>query len=199
VGVTPSSSPNRAVHMQEVTEAARLRDEHALGERERAIRSVDFLAVLSEEQRRQLALASHARLYVKGETIVKQGDGSAEMFVVESGDVEVVAGDAGGVVARLGAGKFFGEMALMTGEKRTATVRAAGPCRLLVIDDRALRGVLETAPELAGHISRVIADRQAALVATEATSHESHPPVRPMSIEERSSLLLGRIRKFFAL
>jgi small-conductance mechanosensitive channel/CRP-like cAMP-binding protein len=194
VGVTPSSSPNRAVHMQEVTAAAKLRDERALGERERAIRSVDFLAVLSEEQRRQLAHASHTRLYVEGEPIVKQGDGSAEMFVVESGEVEVVVSDA--VVARLGAGKFFGEMALMTGEKRNATVRAAGPCRLLVIDDRALRGVLETAPELAGHISRVIADRQAALAASEATSLQSQPPV---SIEERSSQLLGRIRKFFAL
>ena len=185
VGVTPSSSPNRAVHLQEVTAAAKLRDEQALVERERAIRGVDFLAVLSEEQRRQLALASQTRLYVAGEPIVKQGDGSAEMFVLESGQVEVVVGEA--VVARLGDGKFFGEMALMTGEKRNATVRAAGPCRLLVIDDRALRGVLETAPQLAEHISRVIADRQAALAASDASSQDGRPPV---SVEERSSQLL---------
>ena len=194
LGVTPSSAPNRAVHMQEVSAAARARDEQDLQERERALRNVDFLAVLSDEHRRLLAGASHMRLYVEGEPIVKRGDGSAEMFVIESGEVVVVVGDA--VVARLGPGKFFGEMALMTGEPRNATVRAAGPCKLLVIDDRALRTVLETQPGLAGHISRVIADRQAALDAGEAASSDAH--ARP-SVEERSSQLLARIRQFFAL
>jgi CRP-like cAMP-binding protein len=194
LGITPSSAPNRAVHLQEVSAAARAREEQALVERERALRNVDFLAVLTDEQRRGLADASHTRLYVEGETIVKRGDGSAEMFVIESGEVVVLVGES--VVARLGPGKFFGEMALMTGEPRNATVRAAGPCKLLVIDDRALRSVLETQPELAGHISRVIADRQAALDAGEAASSERG--ARP-SVEERSSQLLERIRKFFSL
>jgi CRP-like cAMP-binding protein len=98
-------------------------------------------------------------------------------------------------VARLGPGKFFGELALMTGEPRNATVRAAGPCKLLVIDDRALRTLLEIEPQLAGHISRVIADRQAALEASEAAASRRPAP----SLEERSSQLLGRIRRFFSL
>ncbi|HEY8087233.1 MAG TPA: mechanosensitive ion channel family protein [Polyangiaceae bacterium] len=193
LGITPSSAPNRAVHLQEVSAAARAREEQALAERERALRSVDFLAVLTDAQRRGLAEASHTRLYVEGETIVKRGDGSAEMFVIESGEVAVVVGED--VVARLGPGKFFGEMALMTGEPRNATVRAAGACRLLVIDDRAVRTLLEAQPQLAGHISRVIADRQAALEAGEAAASTRSRP----SVEERSSQLLGRIRKFFSL
>jgi small-conductance mechanosensitive channel/CRP-like cAMP-binding protein len=193
LGITPSSAPNRAVHLQEVSAAARAREEQALVERERALRNVDFLAVLTDEQRRGLADASHTRLYVEGETIVKRGDGSAEMFVIESGEVAVVVGDD--VVARLGPGKFFGEMALMTGEPRNATVRAAGACKLLVIDDRAVRTLLEAQPQLAGHISRVIADRQAALEAGEAAASTR----APASVEERSSQLLGRIRKFFSL
>ncbi|HEY8039108.1 MAG TPA: mechanosensitive ion channel family protein [Polyangiaceae bacterium] len=193
-GVTPSSAPNRAVHLQEVSTAARAREEQGLADRERALRNVDFLAVLPEEQRRHLAAASHVRLYVDGEPIVKKGEQSAEMFVVESGEVLVLDGAV--QLARLGPGKFVGEMALMTGEPRNATVQAAGPCRLLVIDDRALRGVLESAPELAGHISRIIAERQAARAEEEAVLSRRGPPP---SVEERSSQLLGRIRKFFSL
>lgn len=59
-----------------------------------------------------------------------------------------------------------------------------------------MRAVLESAPELAVHISRVISVRQAALEEEEAAASQ-----RPSSAsaEERSSLLLGRIRKFFSL
>jgi len=193
IGVTPASSPNRAVHMQEVSSAARAREEQALAERERAVGSVDFLAVLPDEQRRRLAEASVMRLYVDGEPIVKKGDQTAEMFVVENGEVVVIVGDA--VIARVGKGGFFGEMALMTGEPRNATVRAAGPCRLLVIDAASIRAVLESAPELAVHISRVIAERQAA-TADEVAAASMRAPA---STEERSSQLLVRIRKFFSL
>jgi len=193
IGVTPASSPNRAVHMQEVTSAARAREEQALAERERAVRSVDFLAVLPEEQRRRLAEASVMRLYADGEPIVKQGDQTAEMFVVDSGQVAVVMGDA--EIARIGQGRFFGEMALMTGEPRNATVRAAGTCRLLVIDAPSVRSVLESAPELAVHVSRVMAERQAATADEVAVASQR----LSASTEERSSQLLVRIRRFFSL
>jgi small-conductance mechanosensitive channel/CRP-like cAMP-binding protein len=193
IGVTPASSPNRAVHMQEVSSAARAREEQALAERERALGSVDFLAVLPEEQRRRLAESSVMRLYVDGEPIVKQGDQTAEMFVVETGEVVVLLGDA--AIARVEKGRFFGEMALMTGEPRNATVRAAGTCRLLVIDAASIRSVLESAPELAVHISRVMAERQAA-TADEVATASQRPPA---STEERSSQLLGKIRRFFSL
>jgi CRP-like cAMP-binding protein len=85
-------------------------------------------------------------------------------------------------------------MALMTGEPRNATVRAVGPCTMLVVDHVAFKRVLDTAPELADHVSRVIADRQAEL-ADRATAM----PEAQVSAEERHSQLLGRIRKFFSL
>ena len=125
---------------------------------------------------------------------MNQGEASGEMFVVESGEVTVVLGES--PIARLGPGKFFGEMALMTGEVRNATVRSAGACRLLVIDAPSMRAVLESAPDLAVHISRVIAERQAALEEETAAASLRQPPA---STEERSSQLLGRIRKFFSL
>lgn len=194
IGVSPASAPNRAVHVQEVSSAAAAREEQALRDRERALRNVDFLAVLPEEQQRRLAAASVVRLYADGEAVVKQGEKSAEMFVVEAGEVVVTLGDS--ELAHLGPGKFFGEMALMTGEPRNATVRARGACRLLVIDAPSMRGVLESAPELAVHVSRVISERQAALEEETAAASQRHAPA---SAEERSSQLLGRIRKFFSL
>jgi small-conductance mechanosensitive channel/CRP-like cAMP-binding protein len=193
IGVTPASPPNRAIAVEEVATAIRAREEEELAARGRALRSVDFLAVLPEEMQRRLAAASAVRLYVEGEAIVKKGEASAQMFVVEAGEVTVELHDV--ELARLGPGQFFGEMALMTGEPRNATVRARGPCRLLVIDAASLRAVLEAAPDSAVHISRVIAERQAALAQGPAAEQEALAG----STEERTSLLLGRIRKFFSL
>jgi small-conductance mechanosensitive channel/CRP-like cAMP-binding protein len=193
IGVTPASAPHRALTVQEVATAARAREVEELALRERALRSVDFLAVLPEEAQGRLAAASAVRLYVDGEPIVKQGQTSAEMFVVESGEVAVEVNDA--ELARLGPGKFFGEMALMTGEPRNATVRARSPCRLLVIDAASMRAVLESAPDLAVHVSRIIAERQAEL----AQGPVALPQVPVADTDERTSQLLGRIRKFFSI
>jgi small-conductance mechanosensitive channel/CRP-like cAMP-binding protein len=172
IGVTPAA-PSRVLQLHEVSQDSRAREEEERAtERERALGNVDFLNVLTEDQKKRLAAESRMRMYTAGEVIVRQGDGSAEMFVVETGEVVVVRERTNGhgarppaevELARLGAGKFFGEMALTTGEPRAATVRASGPCTLLVIDHRALRGVLDAAPGLAEAISRVIAERQVAL------------------------------------
>jgi small-conductance mechanosensitive channel/CRP-like cAMP-binding protein len=201
IGVTPAA-PNRSVQMHQVSRDTRAReDEERALQREIALRGVDFLNVLTDQQRARLAAESRMRMYVSGEVIVRQGDQSAEMFIVESGEVAVVRARTNGSpktdkeveLARLGQGKFFGEMALMTGEPRAATVRAHGPCTLIVIDQRALKGVLDTAPGVAEAISRVISERQAALV------DDGSAALAIADTEERTSQLLGRIRRFFSL
>jgi small-conductance mechanosensitive channel/CRP-like cAMP-binding protein len=190
--------PNRNVMIQEVSSESRARDDAMqLLRREEALSSVDFMRVLTEGQRRTLAGGSRIHLYGVGEPIVKQGDNSAEMFIVQSGQVAVQSeGNGSGPieVARLGPGEFFGEMALMTGEVRTATVRADMPSTLIGVDQSALKTLLESSPELAAIISRVITERQAAHDSLRVPAH-----TRDAIVEERSSQLLGRIRKFFAL
>jgi small-conductance mechanosensitive channel/CRP-like cAMP-binding protein len=196
------ASPGRDVAMHEVSRESLAREETSrVDEREALLRLVDFLRPLLDDQRRTLAAKSGLRLYADGETIVHQGDDSTEMFVVDKGHVVVVRdrtaanGERSEVeLARLGPGSFFGEMALMTGERRTATVRAETACSMFVIDHAALRGVLESSPHLAEHISRVIAERQASSV-----EESARPTEQARSADERSSLLLGRIRKFFSL
>jgi small-conductance mechanosensitive channel/CRP-like cAMP-binding protein len=197
LGASPAAAPSRVVHMHEASSAERARAERARIERRRALRGVDFLRALSDEQSDALAAGSARRMYGEGEVVVRQGSTSPEMFVVESGEVSVrlERGAPGDVdVARLGAGEFFGEMSLMTGEPRNATVRAATACVLLVIDHDAFRGLLQSVPELAERVSRVIAERQVSLAGQVAVGAPE-----PSTVQERSSLLLDRIRRFFAL
>lgn len=196
----PVAAPNRAVRLREVSNTTQaMQEAQDTDHREIALAHVDFFHVLSAEQRRKLAETSRIHLYGAGEPIVRQGERTAEMFIVQSGEVSVQREEPGAVpieVARLGAGAFFGEMALMTGELRMATVRARSECSLIGIDQKAFKAVLESSPELAALISRAIAERQAAAERATASSRESD---HPENVEERSSLILNRIRKFFSL
>lgn len=194
--------PNRNVLLHEISKETRAEDDaKQTTRREEALAAVDFMRVLTEEQRRRLAVASRIHLYGAGEPIVKEGERSAEMFIVQSGKVVVQSsrakgnGNGNGVeVARLGPGEFFGEMALMTGEERTATVRALEPSTLIGVDQQAIKVLLDASPELASIISRVISERQAM-----RDSMRESMDAPSQDVEERSSQLLGRIKKFFSI
>ena len=82
-----------------------------------------------------------------GETLFQQDDLSDRAYIVESGLVEVVAktGDGEVVVARLGPGEVVGEMGLIAGTRRSAAVRAASDCELLVVSAEQLRYKLREA------------------------------------------------------
>jgi trk system potassium uptake protein TrkA len=161
-----------------------------------ALRKVDFLRILPNDRLEELAVASHSRIYGAGEVVFAQGDLTAEMFIIESGEVVVQVGQSKSQeVARLGSAGFFGEMALMTGEARNATVVATRPCTLIGVDDKAMRRVFAAVPELAQHVSQVIAERQAALASLPTETVDQ----RRADVEERSSVLLERIRRFFSL
>jgi small-conductance mechanosensitive channel len=191
------AAPNRYVRRVEVSSSAEIvKEQSRIRVRAEALRSVDFLRELSEPRLQALAEKSRIHHYAQGETIVRSGERTAEMFILESGEASVrIDHPKPRELALLQAGSFFGEMALMTGEPRNATVIAARPCALIVIDDGAMRTLLESAPEMAGHVSQVIAERQA-IRASDADEWAEQPRE---SVEERSSALLGRIKHFFAL
>jgi len=119
--------PQRMVAMYDYTEE---RLEHEAAQRvhevDEALRRVDFLRALPEEARHQLAEATVQRLYAPGEQIIEEGGVGAELFIVRRGAVAVEVGPTRRQVARLGPGQFFGEMALMTGAERSASIRAIG-------------------------------------------------------------------------
>jgi CRP-like cAMP-binding protein len=95
-------------------------------------------------------------------------------------------------VARLGPDAILGEMSLVTGTPRTATVRALSVCEVLVIGHDEFAKVLEHYPDIAQRISEVLASRQAEL----DQAQESDEQVRQT---RDSNELLGMIRRFFAL
>jgi small-conductance mechanosensitive channel/CRP-like cAMP-binding protein len=191
--------PRRHVTLEEVTpERLAQARERDVGERERALSSVDILAPLPPAARRRLAEASGSRLYAPNEVIIREGQPGHELFIIQRGEVRVLVDRADMSiveVARLGPGAFFGEMSLMTGEPRRATVRSLGECEVIVVTKDALQPLLGQAPELAERISRKLAEREAELGARVAARRRT----KDQSVEERTSVLLDRIRKFFHL
>ena len=191
--------PTRNVFLHEVSDDSRdqaARSRHR--DRVAALGAVDFLAALSDDERDLLADLAQERLYTAGEAIVTIGDKSSELFIVTHGTATVLAPDARGQlveVGYVGAGHFFGEMALMTGEARNASVVSAGESKVIAIGHDAFKTTLDAHPSLAETMSRVLVERQARLQA-HATRRTDEPAD---AADERSSELLSRIRAFFAL
>jgi CRP-like cAMP-binding protein len=104
----------------------------------------------------------------EGLVIARQGDRGREFFVIVEGSADVAVD--GKKVATLGAGDFFGEMALVTEQRRSATVTAASSMRALVIVDRALARLLREEPGVQAKILAAVATRLAANDATRGRS-----------------------------
>jgi glucose-6-phosphate 1-dehydrogenase len=105
-----------------------------------------------------LTLALNPSAASAGEEIVRKGDIGQEMYFVSRGTVEVVDGD-GKIVKVLGEGDFFGELALLSSQPRTATVRAATPCDLFVLDKGDFTRALKEYPQFADSVLEVARTR----------------------------------------
>jgi CRP-like cAMP-binding protein len=190
--------PQRTVHMHAVSEESRGRTlERELERRDRVLRCVDFLDVLPSEAHRALAAAAVVRLYAKGEVIVARGDAAGEMYIIDRGEVvvELPREDRSArEIARLGSGKFFGEMGLMTGEQRSATVRASAECELLVVSHAAFQATLASNAGIVEKIGELLIARQAEL---EAVASSRETLIEPM--QDRSKRLISQIKSFFKL
>jgi len=153
---------------------------------------VELFATLTPEARQALATAAGHRLFAAGEPIVRQGAAGDSMFVVLSGRVRVVLEPSGQQVAVIPAGGFFGEMSMLTGEPRTATVRATEDALVLEIAAADFRGHAAGTPALLDHISTVITSRRSGLDDAKATAAAAVPA-------EAKDTLLARMRKFLVV
>lgn len=124
---------------------------------------IQLFARLSAEERAALLASMQQRRVEPNQTIFWLGDRGDSFFVIRSGSVVVtVPNDRGEhvVINTLGPGGFFGEISLLDGGPRTATVRTAEPCDLLVLDRDALHGFLRERPDVAIEILAVMGQRQ---------------------------------------
>jgi small-conductance mechanosensitive channel/CRP-like cAMP-binding protein len=165
------------------------------------LRGVQLFSDLDDSVLWHLAGGADQQHYDDGEVLVREGDFGDSLFVIVSGQVQITksGADLGTdaiTLASMGAGGFFGEMSLLTGEPRSATVTADGGCEVLVIAKQALAPLLEQDPELAARLSAAVVARQARTAATlEDRRDRARDPV-----EARAELsLLARIRGFFRL
>jgi CRP-like cAMP-binding protein len=190
--------PIRNVHLHPV-EAGAAAQEQDKGRLEGALRAIDLFRPLSDDELR-LATAHFRRLhYAKGEPIIEEGAPGDSFFVVDRGEVEVRKSFAGVVrpLARLMEGQFFGEMALLTGAARSATVTAATDVDVFTIDKAGFQHVIASNPAIAVDISTILAERREAL-----SQAQEDVTVRFDGAPTRSQLkehLLDRIRGYFGL
>jgi len=185
--------PQRDLHVH--AHDARAEREGAIDRRERALSNVALFDVLPPDAHRQLAANSEERLYASDEEIVRQGEKGSQLFVVLEGEVAVIAGYPPTEVARLGPDAFFGEMSLLTGALRAATVRTVTACRLVAVDQAALRPVLEAHPDVYEQLSKALAERSTALEAHAAARADEER--QPREVEARRKLFLERLRALF--
>ena len=156
--------PSRNIHVTEMTEdrAQRKLDED-YARRVDALSRVDVFRALDAEKIDRLARRLRLALFGPGEVILRQGDPGDSLYVVRSGEVAVRLAVNGSQrdVATLTAGQFFGEMSLMTGESRAATIVARTDVQCYVVAKEAFQEILASKPELAATISEILADSTA--------------------------------------
>ncbi|HEV7573358.1 MAG TPA: mechanosensitive ion channel family protein [Thermoanaerobaculia bacterium] len=156
------------------------------------LREVDILSPLSEESRETIAAGTRVHFYSKGETILRHAAAGDSMFVVHSGTASVRLPDDSDQgwheVAQLGAGTVFGEMALLTGETRTADVVALTDVTALEIGKDALQPILSDHPNLVEAMTAKVVQRKGHLDA-----------IRSGEPEEEEQSIVSRVRAWFGL
>ena len=160
-----------------------------------AIEQAALFSRLPHDQRQRLVDASGERRYAPGETIVKEGDRSSSMFVIESGSVAVSIQGAMGEsreLTVLDAGAAFGEISLLTGEPRTATVRAVTETTLVEIEKESLAPILREHRELVSELEATMEERRRhAAGEFDASREQTGRAEEPVPLAERIARFFG--------
>jgi small-conductance mechanosensitive channel/CRP-like cAMP-binding protein len=154
---------------------------------------------LTSDQLDHLIKGSRKVRFGRGEQIIEQGAEGASMFVLLQGEAAVSISQNGAKVrvGSLRGGDCFGEMSLLTGEQRTATVRAEEDCEVIEISKPAMAGVLREAPECLTQLSELLATRK---METEGLLKDIMPDSSENSTaREYRASFLRRLRSVFEL
>ncbi|NDC53006.1 MAG: hypothetical protein EBZ74_01640 [Planctomycetia bacterium] len=165
----------------------------AVERRVRCLEQVGLLAALDPSQVRHLAEEGVDRVYAAGEQIIRQGDPGRSMFVVMDGRVQVTAESPGGDpvgIATLETGDYFGEMSLMTGAPRVATVTALVETRLLDVGNESFGRLLAARPQLVEQLGAALRERLCERSQAIAGAERGVPEVQD---------IFRKIREFFGV
>lgn len=162
---------------------------------------IRILSPFNQQQLEELAHQVKCEWYGKDEILVKQGNPGSSFYIIKSGQVEVLIDGENGEtnsVGSFGVHYFFGEMALLTGEPRSATIRAQIDTEAIIISKEDFGRLLNTAPQLAETLSELLEQRLAELK-TIKDDADLKRASRKKQDQHDSRTLLRKIHSFFNL
>jgi CRP-like cAMP-binding protein len=162
--------------------------------RVRALAQVELFAPLSDAERAALAPHLLYAPFVAGDVMTRQGAVAHWLYLIISGEADVSVEGPGGRarVETLGAGAIFGEMGMLTGEPRTATVTALTDTICYRLDKAGFQSIVQGRPDIAEAVSRILSSRRARLNGELAAVHAGQATMHHDDI-------LHRVRRFFGL
>ena len=162
------------------------------------LRGEPLFDCLSEDQLNQMVNQARLKLFGRGEPVIEEGAAGDSMFVMLRGAANVFVSKNGSKiqVATLSSGDCFGEMSLLTGEPRSATVRADGDCYVMEIGKPVMAEVLSGAPSCMEQLSQLLAQRR---METEGILKEASSGEHALTERQYTANFLQRLRTFFQL
>lgn len=166
----------------------------------KTLQNIPVFIPLASEELDILADGADTEHFGAGERIVHQGTEGDALYVIREGTAVVSVNMEGGgerEVARLSRGEFFGEMALLTGEPRSAHVTAQDDLEVIVIRAPTLKALLARRPALAEEIAEIVEARKEGLRAVKELA--ALPNETRQAVQSRATVLVSRIRHFLGL
>lgn len=151
------------------------------------VRKIDLFAQLTDVDRGLISAATHQRSVATGDVVCREGEQGRTFYAVGKGSLAVRRGNPEREVAVLRAGEYFGEMSLLTGEPRTATVVALEPSQVLEFSRPVFMDLFASNVEIARTISEAVSARQIALRQFAGAASRVEAP----------NDIFGRIKKVF--
>ncbi|HYJ46286.1 MAG TPA: cyclic nucleotide-binding domain-containing protein, partial [Pyrinomonadaceae bacterium] len=195
----PLSIPAQSLFLTKDSRSRRARKQkEEIARQLEAIGHIELFHSLADEEKKRLAARLKPTPFVRGEAMTRQGAEAHWLYVIVEGEAEVQVTIEGKSehVATLTGGDYFGEMGMMTGEPRKATVIARSDVKCYRLDKEAFRDVLEERPEIAEEISHTLARRRVELEAIRESLTEDLIQKR---MQHTQRALAERIRDFFKL
>ncbi|HUJ86780.1 MAG TPA: mechanosensitive ion channel family protein [Burkholderiales bacterium] len=161
-----------------------------------ALRGVELFSALEEGELRALADRLVYAPFAAGDVMTRQGAVAHWLYILTAGEAEVWIDAPGGrhAIAGLRAGDVFGEMGMMTGAPRRATVAAKSDVECYRLDKAGFADIIRSRPSIAEDLSRVLAEREGRLVQVSDAARAD-----AANVKSRSATLLERMRGFFGL
>jgi small-conductance mechanosensitive channel/CRP-like cAMP-binding protein len=164
------------------------------------LRGEALFQCLSETQLDHLVKQARLNHFGRGERVIEEGADGDSMFILLRGAAKVSVSKNGSTipVATLSSGDCFGEMSLLTGEKRSATVKADGDCYVMEIGKEVMGAVIRDSPECLRQLSELLAARK---METEGIVKDAQASSAEQAAKQReyTATFLNRLKTFFAL